>query len=115
MSGETTRFVFIVVWIIASATIFLVLVAPFVLSTDTLNAIVPACEWKTKYNRECPLCGMTRSFVCISHGDLAQARNWNRWSVRLYTVFLVNEVLALCVLVIKVREAHFVPRLVSRE
>jgi hypothetical protein len=112
---EDIRSAFFIVWIIVSAVIFLALLAPFVLSTDTLTAIVPVCEWKTKYNRECPLCGMTRSFVCISHGDLAQARNRNRWSVHLYSVFLGNEMLALSVLIIKIRAARFIPRRVSRE
>jgi hypothetical protein len=112
---EEIRFAFFVVWIIVSVVIFLVLLAPFVLSMDTLNAMVPVCEWKAKYNKECPLCGMTRSFVYISHGDFAQARDQNRWSVHLYAIFLVNEILALSVLAIKIRTARLVARLVSGE
>jgi hypothetical protein len=112
--GEIRSAIF-VVWIIVSVVILLILLAPFALSMDTLKAIVPVCEWKAKYNRECPLCGMTRSFVYISHGDFTQARDQNRWSVHLYAIFLVNEILALSVLSIKVGAARSSTRLVSGE
>jgi hypothetical protein len=40
----------------------------------------------------CPLCGMTRAFVSISRGDLAQALEFNQCSIAVYGIFLANEV-----------------------
>jgi hypothetical protein len=29
------------------------------------------CWFRSVFDRDCPLCGMTRSFVALAHGDLA--------------------------------------------
>ncbi len=81
-------------WLILSALALLVLLAPFVLPARTVFAAAPVCQWKAKYNRECPLCGMTRSFVAISQGEFGLAERRNRGSVPLYAALLCNECLA---------------------
>ena len=40
------------------------------------------------------MCGMTRAFIAISNGNLAEAVTFNRWSVALYGTLLANEILA---------------------
>ena len=37
---------------------------------------------------ECPFCGMTRSFVSITHGDFAQAIDYNPGSPLIYAAFV---------------------------
>jgi hypothetical protein len=81
-------------WLVVSGVILLLLAAPVALPERTLFALTPVCEWKAKYNAECPLCGMTRGFLDISHGDFARAVERNRGSVPLYAAFLINECLA---------------------
>lgn len=81
-------------WLVVSGVVLLLLAAPLALPQETLFALTPVCEWKAKYNAECPLCGMTRGFLDISRGDLARALEQNRGSVPLYAALLVNECLA---------------------
>lgn len=88
-----------VVWIILSGVIFFILVAPFLFTVKTINVTSPKCEWKVKYNRECALCGMTRGFIHISHGDLIEASISNKFSIYLYFLFVVNDVVAMYVLI----------------
>jgi len=73
MNRDEVKLSFLIVWLILSVGILLVLVAPFVVSADTIAALVPTCVWKAKYGRECPLWGMTTSFIQISHGNFKQA------------------------------------------
>jgi hypothetical protein len=89
----------LITWTVLSGIILFALTAPFLLSADTLQAIVPTCEWKAKYNKECSFCGMTTGFGYITQGKFVQARKANRGSLYLYILFLLNEmamVLALC-------------------
>ncbi len=81
-----------IVWIILSGIILVTLASPFLFSTDTINTFVPKCEWKVKYNKECFLCGMTRSFMLISKGDVVKASKTNKFSLSLYMLFVVNEI-----------------------
>jgi hypothetical protein len=87
----------LITWGIVSVVILMILLMPFLLSPNTIKEIVPLCEWKVKYNRSCPLCGMTTSFIMISLGDFAGAVNSNSFSLWLYNLFLFNEIIfALC-------------------
>lgn len=85
----------LIVWLLVSLLIFPVLAAPFLVPPDSLLSLAPACEWKVKYNRECPLCGMTTAFILISDGCLNQAVEANRGSVPLYSALLWNQFVAL--------------------
>ena len=98
MLKEQLQFSLFVVWIIISAVVLVTLVIPFVLSSDTVHTIMPKCESKQKYGKECPLCGMTTSFIYISKGRFQQAHLSNSFSCYLYSLFVINEFVMICVL-----------------
>ena len=104
---EKLPFSLFVVWIIISAVVLVILVIPFALSADSVHAIAPECEWKQKYGKECPLCGMTTSFIYISKGNFQQAHLSNSFSGYLYLLFVINEFVMVCVLSSKTRFARF--------
>jgi hypothetical protein len=85
----------ILAWLALSVAAGGVLLAPFVLPPAALDALVPECQWKAKYHRECILCGMTTSFVEISRGDFRAAARHNQGSLPLFLALLANECLAL--------------------
>ncbi len=93
-----------IVWLTASLIIVAALAAPFALGQEGLARLLPPCEWKVKYHRECPLCGMTTSFIDISEGQLGSAQRANRAGIPMYLLFVTNEAGALA----------FVRRKVSR-
>ena len=78
-----------------SVLILMILAAPFVVGRERMAALTPVCERKARYGRECPLCGMTTSFLDISGGQFAEARNANRGGIPLYLGFVSNEIWAL--------------------
>jgi hypothetical protein len=82
-------------WLVVSLELAVVLLAPFLLSAETIYALAPVCEWKARRHKECVLCGMTRSFVAISRGDFSEAMRRNRGSIPLYALMIVNEGAAL--------------------
>ena len=84
-----------IVWLVLSLIVLAALAAPFALGERRLVQVVPVCEWKARYNRECPFCGMTTSFLAISSGRLGDARRANRAGVPLYLLLISNEVCAL--------------------
>lgn len=94
MAGSDVKVSFLIVWVIISIIILVILVTPFVLPADTISVLVPDCEWKAKYNKECILCGMTTSFILISQGKFTQAIQSNGLSVWLYSILLLNEIFA---------------------
>lgn len=91
------------VWLIVSAISLLVLVAFYVVPDDALITLSAACQLPHHHHEPCPLCGMTRAFIAITHGDLDQATTCNRWSVALYGVMLANGLLTTIVLVSRIR------------
>jgi hypothetical protein len=95
MVTEDVRRSFRIVWMTLSLVIMAVLVSPFTLGRERVTRIVPVCEWKAKYGRECAFCGMTTSFLDISEGRLGEAGHANRAGIPLYIFFVVNEI---CVL-----------------
>ena len=92
MSKGDVAFSFQAVWILVSLPILFALLAPFFLSQATIDLITPRCVWKTKYHKECPVCGMTTSFILISHGRLKEANVRNKGSLALYAAFISNEI-----------------------
>jgi hypothetical protein len=84
------RTALLISWLVVSAILLATALAPFALSAGRIAALTPVCEWKAKYGRECPLCGMTTGFILISHGEWRQARRHNRGSVPLYALFWAN-------------------------
>lgn len=86
-------------WLVVSLAVALVLLAPLVLADAELDQLVPVCQWKARYNRECPLCGMTTAFRLISRGRLSGATRSHRHAIPLYSAMLLNEIVAVIWLV----------------
>lgn len=103
MFRDRLRTALIIDWLVVSALILPVLLAPFLLSAGTIGALEPVCQWKARYHRECPLCGMTTAFILISNGKLAEAQGRNRASVPLHAAFLLNECAGICLVVLQLR------------
>ncbi|PIP05518.1 MAG: hypothetical protein CO012_11310 [Syntrophobacterales bacterium CG_4_8_14_3_um_filter_49_14] len=97
---QLKRAIFLV-WLFLSAITLLVIVSSAVFSMDTLNAIIPQCEWKVKYNQECPLCGMTRGFIFMSHGRFSSASMVNSFSPWLYSLLVINDIVVLLILFLR--------------
>lgn len=87
-------------WLVLSLVAFVILILPHVLSNESVFRLMPICESKAKYSTECVLCGMTTSFIDISHGDFRQAYLANRGSIPLYFLLLSNEIFVLVYVVI---------------
>jgi len=52
-------------------------------------AHIPAfCPFYRMTGLPCPGCGLTRAFICISHGDLAQSIHWHPIGWLVYAVFV---------------------------
>ena len=92
---DDVRRSFRIVWVTLSLMILAILVSPFVLGRERVASLVPVCEWKAKYGRECAFCGMTTSFLDISDGRLGEASHSNRAGIPLYLIFVANEICAL--------------------
>lgn len=85
-----------IVWMTISLAVLFMLAAPFLLGGQRISRLLPPCEWKVRYHRECSFCGMTTGFLAISDGRLEEARRANAGSIPLYSAFLLNELLAAC-------------------
>ena len=104
ISDETRKALFITWAVFAVLSVF-VIVTPFVVDRQTIINAVPVCASVKKYNRECPLCGMTRAFIYISDGNVQKAVAANKGSVFLYFGFFMNILLfAVKVFLIKLKK-----------
>ena len=81
-----------IVWLVVSVIILATLAATFALGRERLGHLLPPCEWKVKYQRECPFCGMTTSFLDISEGQFDNAQRANHAGIPLYLLFMTNEI-----------------------
>ena len=106
MDYKQIRLSFFIVWLTLSGIILLILATPFLLSQDVINTIMPLCELKAKFNKECSLCGMTTSFYYISQGKFNQAFMANWFSPYLFTLFVVNEVTMMVTLFKKIKQRN---------
>ena len=77
-------------WLIVSASMFIVLLLPFVVPQHQLTQFISECEWQTRFQKPCAFCGMTTAFYAISHGDFIGAYHLNPLSLYIYSVFLLN-------------------------
>ena len=94
MFAEQLRKALLIAWLIVSAAIVPVLAAPFVVPPGTILSLAPRCASKTRYGRECVLCGMTTGFILISEGRWNDAVGRNRASILLYAALFWNECMA---------------------
>ncbi len=66
----------------------LLFVLSFVASVNALSSI-PLCFFKSLTQLDCPGCGLTRSFISISHGHFLEALRFNILGPFVYGYFLL--------------------------
>lgn len=98
------KFALFVVWIVVSIAVMFAILSPLFFSTDSIYSWFPECYWKVYYGKSCILCGMTTAFIHISRGDLANALFYNKYSVFLYFLFVMNEIVLVLLLSGKIRK-----------
>ena len=84
-----------IAWLVVSALVLPVVLAPFVLSDSVIARWTPVCETKLGGAPPCSLCGMTTAFLLISDINYDEARRANRGALWLYSTLVFNEVFAL--------------------
>lgn len=90
--GEELKLALKISWALISLVVLGILLMPFLFEPQTVKSIAPVCEYKAKYNMACPACGMTRAFIKISKGHLSEAMQLNRYSLCVYVLFVLNEI-----------------------
>jgi hypothetical protein len=98
MGGREVRLSFFIAWMVISAVVFAVLLAPVILPSATIQRLTPQCEWKVRYGKECPMCGMTTSFILICRGKFKEASAANKASIPLFSILVANEIGAILLL-----------------
>src|SRR4030066_2199807 len=91
MIAQEIRVAITSVWLIISAILLTMFIALYLLSESTLLSASGALQLSHHDQEPCLLCGMTRAFIAISRGNLADAVTFNDWAVALYDIFLANE------------------------
>lgn len=94
-AASPVRAAFLWAWLVLTLVTVPLLLAPFVLPSQTIFAWTPVCERKARYGQECALCGMTRSFVLIARGKLKEASQANTAGTPLFAVLLSNQLVGL--------------------
>jgi len=89
---------FFIAWMVISVVVLGVLLAPIILPGATIRRLEPQCEWKVRYGKECPMCGMTTSFILICRGKFKEASGANRASIPLFSILVANEICAILLL-----------------
>lgn len=77
-------------WTAVSLLLLAVLLAPFLFSPTWLQATLPLCEWKARYQRECTACGLTTAFFAVARGEWSAAHQSNAGALPLFALFLSN-------------------------
>jgi len=103
MNFKQTKLAFLFVWLILSTIFLSILFPPFFFSSEKIYQLVPTCEWKSKYNKECFFCGMTTGFIHISRGRFSDAQTSNALSIPLFALLVLNELGFLAFLVMFIR------------
>jgi hypothetical protein len=98
MGEREVRLSFFIAWMVISALVFGVLLASLILPSATIRRVEPQCEWKARYAKECPMCGMTTSFILICRGKFKEACAANRAGIPLFSILVANEVCAILLL-----------------
>lgn len=94
-AASPVRAAFLWAWLVLTLVTVPVLLAPFLLPSQTIFAWTPVCERKAKYGQECALCGMTRSFVLVARGRFKEASLANPGGLPLFAALLSNQLVAL--------------------
>ncbi len=94
-------------WLMVSAILLFILMAPHLLSQDSLLSESASFRLPHHDPERCFLCGMTRAFIAISHGRPTEALAFNEWSLHLYGVLVLNELGAVVFLSNRIRKCLF--------
>jgi hypothetical protein len=81
-------------WLIVAVIGMIAVVAPLVVSADSLHGLFPVCEARAR-GGSCALCGMTTGFIFVSQGEIEEARRANAGAPVLYAVLVLNFLVAL--------------------
>jgi len=95
-AASPVRAAFLWAWLVLTLVTVPVLLAPFLLPSQTIFAWTPVCERKARYGQECALCGMTRSFVLVARGEFKGASQANAAGLPLFAALLSNQLVAVC-------------------
>jgi hypothetical protein len=114
MMAQEMKIAIAAAWLIISAILLSVFIAPYLLSENALLSASGAFQLSHYDQEPCLLCGMTRAFVAISRGNLVEAVTFNDWSVALYGILLANELSAAIFLVSRIRKFFYSDRGASR-
>jgi hypothetical protein len=99
---------FKIVWIIVSIFLLAVLTMSF-LFPEILLKISPVCVSKSLYDVECFICGTTRAFIEISSFNFSGAYELNKFSIILFSIFMLNTLMFLIFLF------SFIRKIISKE
>ncbi len=91
MMAQEMKIAIASVWLIVSAILLAVIIAPYFIHESALLTASGFCQLSHQHQETCLLCGMTRAFIAISQGHFAEAFTLNQWSLPLYGVILTNE------------------------
>lgn len=73
---------------IALLTLLSIFIFSFIAKVDTVHSI-PLCFFKHFTGLDCPGCGLTRSFIALSHGQWLEALKFNVLGPIVYLYFLL--------------------------
>lgn len=75
------------VWAVLSCLLLVPSILALVVSPGGMNSLAHSVAVP---HRECPLCGMTRGYVEMAHGDVRAAWEWNRGAPLCFILGLLN-------------------------
>ncbi len=90
---DDVKTAFFTAWSIVSTVLFLFALSPFFIAEDRLLNASAMMQTHAEGER-CFLCGTTRAFIEIAHGNISNAFAYNELAAVFYVIFLANGVLA---------------------
>ena len=91
---SVVRRALVLAWLLASAAVLPIVLAPFAIPAARLQALAARCRLQHPAGKPCPLCGMTRAWVSIGERRWEEARQANAVALPLYFLLALNEVAA---------------------
>ena len=93
---NSTKLSFIVACNSAYLFISLILLCLFlffiIMPEEAIYALLPTCEWKLLYGKECFFCGISHSFCEIIKFNFSSAFNYNMLGIPLFFFLMANEI-----------------------
>jgi hypothetical protein len=97
VQSREIRLALLISWGIVSAIGVCCCLLPYVVDGQRLQSVFPACPAGLA-GHPCAMCGMTRAFIAIAGGRLAQATRLNTGAPAVYYGFLANTLILLVTL-----------------